>query len=271
MKLANRIGKITPSKTLAIDTRARELAAQGVDVVNFGVGEPDFDTPEHIKEAAIAALRQGFTKYTETSGIRELKEAVVRKLKRDNGLDYAPSQIIITVGGKQALYNAFLALCQEGDEVIIPTPYWVSYPEQVKLAGATAVFLSTDEKTDFKVTPQQLRAAITPRTRVFLLNSPNNPSGAVYRRAELESLAKVCVEKNLFVLSDEIYEKLIYDGQEHVSIASLGPEIKRLTVLVNGMSKAYAMTGWRMGYAAAEPDIIKAMASLQGHSTSNPT
>jgi len=271
MKLAQRIGNITPSRTLAIDTRARELASKGVDVVNFGVGEPDFDTPEHIKEAAITALRQGFTKYTDTSGIRELKEAIRNKLLRDNGLEYGLNQIIVTVGGKQALYNAFMALCQEGDEVLIPTPYWVSYPEQVKLAGATPVYLTTDEKTGFKVTPQQLEGAITPRTKVFLLNSPSNPSGAVYTREELEGLAEVCVKHGLYVISDEIYEKLVYDGQKHISIASLGPEIKRLTVVINGMSKAYAMTGWRMGYAAAEPEIIKAMTAVQGHSTSNPT
>lgn len=271
MKLAQRIGNITPSRTLAIDTRARELASKGVDVVNFGVGEPDFDTPEHIKEAAITALRQGFTKYTDTSGIRELKEAIRNKLLRDNGLEYGLNQIIVTVGGKQALYNAFMALCQEGDEVLIPTPYWVSYPEQVKLAGATPVYLTTDEKTGFKVTPPQLEGAITPRTKVFLLNSPSNPSGAVYTREELEGLAEVCVKHGLYVISDEIYEKLVYDGQKHISIASLGPEIKRLTVVINGMSKAYAMTGWRMGYAAAEPEIIKAMTAVQGHSTSNPT
>lgn len=271
MYLSRRVREITPSPTLGIDARAKQMKRQGIDVISFSVGEPDFDTPEHIKAAAVDAIKVGFTKYTPAAGIPELKEAICAKLKRDNGLTYAPSQILVSVGAKHSLYNALQAVCDTGDEVIIPAPYWVTYPEQVKLAGGVPVVIDCGEDTGFKLTPDALRARITPRTRVLILNSPSNPTGAVYSRRELEDLAEICLKHEIYVLADEVYEKLIYDDTQHVSIASLGPEIGRLTITVNGVSKAYAMTGWRIGYAAAEKEIIDAMADLQGHVTSNPT
>lgn len=270
MKISERARAIGASPTLALDARTKELQKQGVDVVNFGVGEPDFDTPDHIKEAAIDAIRKGFTKYTPSSGILELREACARKFREENGLDYKPDQILVSVGAKHSIYNAVMVLCEAGDEVLIPVPYWVSYPEMVKLAGAKPVYIETTPDTGFKVTPEMLSRAITPRTRVFILNSPSNPTGAVYTREELSGIAEVCLRHGIWVISDEIYEKLIYEG-EHVSFASLSPELLNVTITVNGVSKAYAMTGWRIGYAGGPKEVIKAMADLQSHATSNPT
>ncbi|MBE3519546.1 MAG: pyridoxal phosphate-dependent aminotransferase [Firmicutes bacterium] len=270
MKISERARAIGASPTLALDARTKELQKQGVDVVNFGVGEPDFDTPDHIKEAAIQAIRQGFTKYTPSSGIPELREACARKFREENGLDYKPDQILISVGAKHSIYNAIMVLCEPGDEALIPVPYWVSYPEMVKLAGAKPVYIQTTAETGFKVTPEMLSRAITPRTRVLILNSPSNPTGAVYTRKELSDIAEICLKHGIWVISDEIYEKLIYEG-EHVSFASLSPELLNITITVNGVSKAYAMTGWRIGYAGGPKEVIKAMGDLQSHATSNPT
>ena len=270
MKLSRRIAAISESMTLAISSKARAMQAKGIDIIDFGVGEPDFDTPQHIKQAAIDAINQGCTKYTPTPGTPELRQAVAEKLKRDNALDYPPAQIIVSCGAKHSLYNIIMAVCEEGDEVIIPAPYWVSYPEMVKAAGAQSVFVPTDESTQFKITPGQLAEAITPRTKLLVLNSPSNPTGSVYAPAELEQLAKVIVDRGICVLSDEIYEALVYDGTVHKSIASVGPKIKERTVVVNGFSKSYAMTGWRLGYAAGPKEIINAAIQLQSHSTSNP-
>lgn len=270
MKISERARAIGASPTLALDARTKELQKQGVDVVNFGVGEPDFDTPDHIKEAAIDAIRKGFTKYTPSSGILELREACARKFREENGLDYKPDQILVSVGAKHSIYNAIMVLCEAGDEVLIPVPYWVSYPEMVRLAGAKPVYIETTPDTGFKVTPEMLSRAITPRTRVLILNSPSNPTGTVYTREELSGIAEVCLKHGIWVISDEIYEKLIYEG-EHVSFASLSPELLNITITVNGVSKAYAMTGWRIGYAGGPKEVIKAMADLQSHATSNPT
>jgi len=247
------------------------MKAQGIQVINFSAGEPDFDTPEHIKEAAVEALKAGFTKYTPVPGTEELRKAVAGRLRQDRGVDYDPADIVVSCGAKHSLYNALQVCCQEGDEVILVAPYWVSYYEQVKLAGAEPVVIQTTEETGFKLTSDMLEGVLTPRTRLLILNSPSNPTGAVYRREELEELAKVIREHDLLVISDEIYASLVYDGLTHTSIASLGPEIKERTILVDGVSKAYAMTGWRIGYAAAPRPIAKAMADLQSHSTSNPT
>ncbi len=271
MELARRARGISPSPTLTIDTRAKEMKAAGANVINFGVGEPDFDTPEHIKEVAVSALQAGMTKYTAVSGIIELRRVIAKKLQDENGLSYKPEEIIVSVGAKHSLYNAFQVLCQEGDEVILPEPYWVSYLEQIKLCGARPVLVKTTLENGFKLTPDQLRGAITPRSRLLVLNSPSNPTGAVYSRRELEGLADVILTSGIGVISDEIYEKLVYDGEEHVSIASLDPKLKKRTVVINGVSKAYAMTGWRIGYAAAPLRVTKAMTDLQSHSTSNPT
>jgi len=261
---------ISPSPTLAITAKAKQMKAEGIDVISFGAGEPDFDTPQHIKNAAIESLESGFTKYTPSAGTVELKQAIVNKLKRENGLEYEKSQIIVSLGAKHSIYNAVLATVDPGDEVIIPAPYWVSYPEIVKMAEGTSVYIDTDESTGFTVPIDALRAAVTPKTKMLILNSPSNPTGGVYDREQLEQIAALAVEKGFYVLSDEIYEKVIYDGREHVSIASLGDDIKKLTITVNGLSKAYSMTGWRLGYTAAEKDIVAAMDNIQGHSTSNP-
>ncbi|WP_027356495.1 pyridoxal phosphate-dependent aminotransferase [Desulfofundulus thermocisternus] len=271
MRLADRAKNISPSPTLAIDARAKKMIAAGEKVINFGAGEPDFDTPEHIKEAAMAAIRMGKTRYTPVGGILELREAIVKKLKVDNGLDYTTDQIVVSVGAKHSLYNAMMVLLQPGDEVILPAPYWVTYLEQIKLASAVPVIIQTSQENGFKLTAEQLRSVISPRTRMVILNSPGNPTGAVYSRDELLELGKVIEEFGLVVISDEIYEKLIYDDYRHISIASLSPALKELTVIINGMSKAYAMTGWRIGYAAAPAEVAKAMVDLQSHSTSNPT
>jgi len=270
-KISHRASALTPSITLAIDSKAKAMKAEGIDVVGFGAGEPDFDTPQHIKDAAIKAINEGFTKYTPSSGTPELRQAVADKFKRDNGLTYKPSQIIISCGGKHSCCNVICATCDPGDEVIIPAPYWLSYPEMVKLAEATPVIIETSDQTEFKVTPAQLRAAITPRTRLFILNSPSNPTGSLYTREEIKALGDVCLEKNVLVMSDEIYEKLVYDGAEHVSVASLSQKHFENTVIVHGLAKAYSMTGWRIGITAAPEPIAKAIDAIQSHSTSNPT
>ncbi len=271
MSLSKRAELISPSATLAIAARAKAMKVEGIDVIGFSAGEPDFDTPSYIKKAAKKALDEGFTKYTPASGTEELKKAICRKFKGENNLEYHTSEIIVSCGAKHCLYNVFQVLCQEGDEVILSVPYWVSYAEQIKLAGAKSIFIETSEEDGFKISPSQLEQAITPRTKLFLINSPNNPTGVVYSRKELEALKEVVVKKGIYVISDEIYEKIIYDDREHVSIASFGPAIKKLTILINGVSKTYSMTGWRIGYAAGDKRIIGAMSSLQSHSTSNPT
>src|ERR1700730_15140370 len=270
-KIAQRAMSLTPSLTLAIDSKAKQMKAEGVDVVGFGVGEPDFDTPQHIKDACIKALNAGFTKYTAAAGIPELRQAIADKFKRDNGLTYKPSQIIVSCGGKHSCYNIFMATCEEGDEAVIPAPYWLSYPEMVKLAGAKPVILETSDQTEFKVTPAQLRAAITPRTRVFILNTPSNPTGSVYTPEEVKALGDVCVEKGVLIMSDEIYEHLLYDGAKVKSVASFSPAHLDHTIIVHGLAKAYSMTGWRIGFLAAPEPIAKAIDAVQSHSTSNPT
>lgn len=271
MNLAERAVNISPSPTLSIDAKAKKMVAGGMDVVNYGVGEPDFDTPGHIKQAAIEAINKGMTKYTAVAGTDQLKNAIIKKFKDDNGLDYQPGQIVVSAGAKHSLYNAFQVLCQEGDEVILPAPYWVSYLEQIKLAGGAPIVIQTRAANGFKLTAEELESAVTPRTKLIILNSPSNPTGGVYTRDDLAALGEVLVKHNIAIISDEIYEKLVYDGLEHVSIASLSPELKDLTVVINGVSKSYAMTGWRIGYAAAPAPVAKAMADLQSHSTSNPT
>ncbi len=270
-QLAQRATTLTPSLTLAIDAKAKKLKADGVDVCGFGAGEPDFDTPQYIKDAAAKALADGFTKYTPSSGIPELRAAIAEKLKTDNGLDYKPSQVIVNCGAKHSCYNAIIATCQAGDEVIIPAPYWLSYPEMAKLADATPVVVPTSEASGFKITADQFRDAMTPATKLIIINSPGNPTGSVYTREELQALAEVALEEDILMLSDEIYEKITYDGAQCVSLASLSKEIYDLTITVNGFSKAYAMTGWRLGYIAAPEHIAAAIDSIQSHSTSNPT
>ncbi|MBI5820769.1 MAG: pyridoxal phosphate-dependent aminotransferase [Verrucomicrobia bacterium] len=269
-RITQRAASLSPSLTLAIDAKAKQMKAEGQDVVGFGAGEPDFDTPQHIKDAAAAALAAGFTKYTPSSGTPELRQAIADKFKRENNLDYKPSQIIVSCGGKHSCYNVIMATCQEGDEVIIPAPYWLSYPEMVKLAGATPVVLQTTDQSEFKVTPEQLRAAITPRTRLFILNSPSNPTGSVYAPEEIKALGDVCVEKNVLIMSDEIYEHLLYDGASHRSVASFGPDYYEHTIIVHGFAKAWSMTGWRLGFLAAPAPIAQAIDAVQSHSTSNP-
>ena len=270
-RISKRAASLAPSLTLAIDSKAKQMKAEGQDVVGFGAGEPDFDTPQHIKDAAAKALAEGFTKYTPSAGIPELRQAIADKFKRENGLSYKPSQIIVSCGGKHSCYNVILATCQEGDEVIIPAPYWLSYPEMVKLAGATPIVLQTSDRTEFKVTPDQLRQAITPRTRLFILNSPSNPTGTVYSPAEIRALGDICVEKGVLIMSDEIYEHLLYDGAVHKSVASISPAHFEHTIVVHGFAKAWSMTGWRLGFLAAPEPIAKAIDAIQSHSTSNPT
>lgn len=264
--ISKRAKNISPSATLAITAKAKELQAAGVDVVSFAAGEPDFDTPQNINKAAKKAVDQGFTKYTVSSGILELKQAICQKLKKDNGLDYQPANILVGNGAKQCLFNIFQVIINQGDEVIIPVPYWVSYEEMVKLADGKCIFVKTK---DFLLEPVDLLKAITSKTRALILNSPSNPTGTVYDRPRLKKIAKICVENNILVISDEIYEKLTYEGQNY-SIAGLNNDIKKLTITVNGVSKSYSMTGWRIGYCAAEEEIIRAMSNLQDHQTSNP-
>lgn len=269
--LSERAKKIKPSPTLAMDAKAKAMKAQGIDVINFGVGEPDFDTPEHIKEAAAKALRDGFTKYTPVGGIDELKEAIVQKFKNDNNLEYSKDEIIVSCGAKHSLYNIAQAIYGPGDEVIIPSPYWVSYPDQVLLNDATPVFVKTYEEDGFMLRPDVLESKITKNTKAIILNSPSNPTGLTYDRKTLIVIADIAIRHGIHIISDEIYEKLTYDGIEHVSMASLGEDIKKLTIVVNGLSKSHAMTGWRIGYAAGPKDIIKTMTNIQSQSTSNPT
>ena len=271
MNLAQRVKEIKPSPTLAVDAKAKALLAQGVDVIGFGAGEPDFDTPENIKDAAIKALKAGFTKYTPAGGTEELKKAVCQKLKKDNHLDYEPAEILISCGAKHSLYNICQGLFEEGDEVLIPAPYWVSYPDMVLLAGATPVIIKTAEKTGFRITAADLEKAITKKTKALILNSPSNPTGASYTKEDLTAIAQVLLKTGITVISDEIYEKLVYDGFSFSSIASVDPKLKNQAIVVNGVSKSYSMTGWRIGYAAGPKPLITAMTNIQSQSTSNPT
>ena len=267
--LADRLKTLAPSPTLAMQAKAKAMRAQGIDVISFGAGEPDFDTPRRIKDAAIRAIEQGQTKYTEVGGVPELRAAVCQKFKRDNGLDYAPDEVTVSCGAKHTLYNLFMALVNPGDEVLIPSPYWVSYPEQVRLLGGVPVPVVTPESTGFDLDPAELRRAVTPRTKMIVLDSPGNPTGAVFSPAALAEVAKLAVERDLWIVSDECYEALTYEGR-HVSIASLSAEVKARTIVVNTCSKAYAMTGWRIGYAAGPKPVIKAMTDVQSQVTSNP-
>ncbi|KOP23296.1 aspartate aminotransferase [Hapalosiphon sp. MRB220] len=269
MKLAGRVSQVTPSITLAIAAKAKAMKGEGIDVCSFSTGEPDFDTPSHIKAAAQKALDEGKTKYGPAAGEPKLREAIARKLKNDNGLDYKAENVIVTNGGKHSLFNLMLATIESGDEVIIPVPYWLSYPEMVTLAGGVPVIVPTDASTGYKITPEQLRKSITSKTKLFILNSPSNPTGMVYTPEEIQALAEVVVEADIFVVSDEIYEKILYDGATHLSIGSLGEEIFARTIVSNGFAKGYSMTGWRVGYLAGPIDIIKATSTIQSHSTSN--
>jgi aspartate aminotransferase len=270
MDLANRSTILTPSLTLSIDSKAKAMKAEGIDVCSFGAGEPDFDTPDHIKAAAQAALEMGFTKYTPSSGIPELRDAIAEKFATDNKIAYKSSQVIVSNGAKHSCFNAMLAVCQAGDEVIIPAPYWLSYPEMARVAGADPVIVQTKQENGWKMTPDEFQDAMTPRTKMVILNSPGNPTGAVYTRDEIAALVEVAAGEDIVILSDEIYEKLTYDGAEHVSVASVSKEAYDLTITVNGFSKAYSMTGWRLGYLAAPEAIAKAIDAIQSHTTSNP-
>jgi aspartate aminotransferase len=270
MKLARRVASIQPSPTLAITSKAKAMKAEGIDVVGFGAGEPDFDTPAHIKAVAKKALDDGYTKYTPVPGSPQLKDAIIAKFQRDNGLEYQRENIIVSVGAKHSIYNVGQALFEEGDEIIIPAPYWVSYPDIALLAGATPVIVDTKEETGFKLSPEQLERAITPRTKCVILNSPSNPTGAAYTGEELKRIADVIVRRDVTVLSDDIYEKIVYDNFRFESIASFGEEIRKRTIVVNGLSKAYSMTGWRIGYLAADRDLVAAINNIQSQSTSNP-
>jgi aspartate aminotransferase len=269
--LSQRALNAAPSPTLAITAKANALKAQGKDVISFGAGEPDFDTPQNVKDAAVAALAKGDTKYTPSSGTVALKDAILAKLKRDNGLTYSRNEIIASCGAKHSIYNLMQALLDPGDEVVIPSPYWVSYPEQVKLADGVPVIVATDESTGFLTTAAQIEAVLTPRTKLVIVNSPSNPTGAVYTPQALRDIAELCTGRGIYLMSDEIYEKILYTGSEFVSPASLSDEIKKLTITINGFSKAHSMTGWRLGYAAADLDIVAAMSKIQDQSTSNPT
>ena len=271
MKLSKRVSLIKPSPTLALEALAKAMKKDGIDVVSFSAGEPDFDTPDGIKNAAISAINDGFTKYTPSSGIIELRSSVAEKLAKHNGLSYKPEEILISCGAKHSLYNLSMALFEEGDEVIIPSPYWVTYPEQILLCGAKPVIAGTSEDEGFLLKPEILERLITEKTRGLILNSPSNPVGSAYDRKHLEKIAEIAVRHNIYVISDEIYEGIVYDGFKHISIASLNRDIFKLTIVINGVSKSYAMTGWRIGYAAGPQDIIEAMGNIQSQSTSNPT
>lgn len=270
MKISQRAKAVAPSATLAVTNRANELKAQGIDIVGFGAGEPDFDTPDYIKEAAIKAMKEGKTKYTPASGIPELRKAIAHKLQTENGLNYTHEQIVVNIGGKHSVYEAMQAVLDPGDEVLLPAPYWVTYPEAAGLAGATVKILETDKKNDYKLTPEQLKKAIGPKSAMLILNSPSNPGGFTYTPDELRALAKVLEGTNVIVMSDEIYEKLIYGDTKFISFAALSQDAFNRTLTLNGLSKAYSMTGWRLGYTAGPLDVIKAMARLQDHMTSNP-
>ncbi|MCM8781080.1 MAG: pyridoxal phosphate-dependent aminotransferase, partial [Candidatus Omnitrophica bacterium] len=270
-RLSERLKEIRPSSTLAITAKAKNLKSQGQDIISLAAGEPDFDTPEFIKEAAITAINSGFTKYTPSTGISELKDVICEKFKKDNGLEYKPQQIVVSSGAKHSIFNALLALIDQKDEVLIPSPYWVSYPEMVRLCGGVPRLVETKVKNNFKITSEELIRYIGPDTKLLILNSPSNPCGSVYRQDELESIVEVCVKKRIFVISDEIYEKIIFDGLKHVSFASLSKDAYNLTITVNGVSKAYSMTGWRIGYLGGPQDIVEAISKIQDHSTSNPS
>ena len=269
--VSNRARSLKPSPTLAITAKEKALRAQGLDVVGFGAGEPDFDTPMHIKKAAIDAILDGYTKYTPAAGSEELKDAIISKFKRDNDLEYGRDEVIVTCGGKHALYGLFQAIFQEGDEVIVPTPYWVSYPVMVELAGAAPVFVETYEEEDYQLTAEMLKKHLTSKTKGIILNYPSNPSGSVYYLSCLEEIGKLAVENGIYLISDEIYDKIVYDGYKHTSIASLGQPIKEMTIITHAVSKTYSMTGWRIGFAAGAREIIQAMSNIQSQSTSNPT
>lgn len=271
MELSIKGKAIEPSVTLEITAKANAMKAKGMDIISFSVGEPDFNTPENIQNEGVRAIKSGLTRYTPSSGIIELKKAICEKFKADNNLDYKPENIIISNGGKHSIYNALLAILNPGDEVIIGVPYWVSYPELVNIAGGTPVFIKTKEENDFKFGVKELNDVKTDKTKAIILNSPSNPTGAIYTEEELYEIAKWAVENKVFVISDELYEKLLYDGNKHISIASLNEDIKDLTILINGMSKAYAMTGWRIGYTAANAEVVKIMGNIQSHTTSNPS
>lgn len=271
INLAHRVQTLTPSTTLAITAKANELKAQGVDVIGLGAGEPDYNTPANILDAAYQSMIEGKTKYTPAGGLPALKEAIIQKLQRDQGLSYQPKEVMVGIGAKHVLYTLFQVLLNEGDEVIIPIPYWVSYPEQVKLAQGVPVYIEATASQEYKVTPQQLREAVTDRTKAVIINSPSNPTGMIYSKEELEELAEVCREFDILIVSDEIYEKLIYGDVEHTSIATLSEDAKNRTIVINGVSKSHSMTGWRIGYAAGDAKLIKAMTDLASHSTSNPT
>jgi aspartate aminotransferase len=269
MKLASRVGQVTPSLTLAIDSKAKAMKAEGIDVCSFSAGEPDFDTPQHVKDAAKLALDRGKTKYGPAAGEPQLRDAIAKKLQDDNHLNYQRENIIVTNGGKHSLFNLMLALIEPGDEVIIPAPFWLSYPEMVKIAGGTPVIVDTTQESGYKITPAQLRQSITPQTKLFVLNSPSNPTGMVYTPDEIRALAEVVVESDILVVSDEIYEKILYDGAEHLSIGAVSEEAFKRTIISNGFAKAYSMTGWRIGYLAGPLELIKANITIQSHATSN--
>jgi aspartate aminotransferase len=269
--LSSRAKSLKPSPTLAINAKAKSMQAQGIHVISFGAGEPDFDTPDNIKSAAKKAIDDGFTKYTPVGGIDDLKDAIIKKFQRDSGLTYKRSEILVSCGGKHSFYNLAQAMFDQGDEVIVPSPYWVSYPPMVALANATPVVVQTFEKDEFKIKPEELKKAITPKTKALIINSPSNPTGCAYMKKELEKIAEIAISKNFFVISDEIYEKIVYDGFQFTSIASLSEEVKKKTIIVHGVAKTYAMTGWRIGYTAGSEEIISAMNNIQSQSTSNPT
>lgn len=271
MFLSKRVQSIKPSPTLAIDAKAKELQAKGINVISFGTGEPDFDTPQNIKDAAINAINSGFTKYCPVAGTVDLKNAIINKFKTDNNLDYAQNEIIVSCGAKHSLYNIFQAVFDDEDEVIIPAPYWVSYPDMALLAGAIPIIVYTDDKNHFKITPKAIESVITSKTKAIIINSPSNPTGVTYTFEELKEISEICIRHNLLIISDEIYEKLVYDKFEFSSIAQVSPEVKARTLVVNGVSKSFAMTGWRIGYTAGPKEIIAAMTNIQSQSTSNPT
>lgn len=272
MTLSSRVKNISASLTLAITAKAKKMKEQGIDVIGFGSGEPDFDTPAHIKEAGIKAIQQGLTKYTPASGTDTLKKIICEKFSKDNRLSYDLSQIVVSCGAKHSLYNIFQAICEKGDEVVVPSPYWLSYPEMVRLAEAEPRFVETDDRDNFKISPVKLKKAITKKTKALIINSPSNPTGSVYDKDELAEIGKMAADKNIFIISDEIYEKIIFDGKPHVSIASISDDIFKNTIVVNGVSKSFSMTGWRIGYMASiNKEIVSAIKNLQSHSTSNPT
>ncbi|MBU5590667.1 pyridoxal phosphate-dependent aminotransferase [Clostridium sp. MSJ-4] len=270
MNFSCKAEQIAPSLTLAITAKAKKMKAEGIDVIGFGAGEPDFNTPENIQKAAIEAMKKGLTRYTPASGISELKDAIIKKFKNDNGLSYTQSQIIISTGAKQCLANVFQAILNPGDEVIVPTPYWVSYPELISLADGVPVYVNSGDENNFKYTVEDLKAVLTNKTKAIIINSPNNPTGTIYNKKELQQIAEFCKENDIAIISDEIYEKLIYGNKEHVSIASVSEDAYNRTIVINGVSKSYAMTGWRIGYAAGPEKIIKLMSNIQSHTTSNP-